>query len=87
MTALGFCQKGERIYTASLDKTLKFWDSGSLTLLTTIQGFDSGVTTCVKLPKSPQVITGTEGGEVQMWNTLTLQPEGSLRGHSAPVGS
>ena len=42
ITKIGYCNEGHRIFTASMDKTIKIWDTSSLQLQMTI-GCDDGV--------------------------------------------
>lgn len=75
---------GNRIATASFDKTVKLWEAGSGKLLLTFAGHQGKVLTLAFSPDGRALLTGSEDKTLKLWD---VPGEGavSLAGHAAPV--
>ena len=65
----GYSPNGERIVTASGDKTAKVWEADTGQELLTLKGHDSGVNSVAYSPDGKRIATAGGDGIVQIYTT------------------
>lgn len=57
------------IFSASLDNTIRCWDSDDLSCISVIKEKRAEITCLLHIPDSPYILSGHEDGSLKMWNT------------------
>ncbi|HEV2964262.1 MAG TPA: WD40 repeat domain-containing protein [Candidatus Angelobacter sp.] len=76
---------GQRILTASEDKTARVWNAATGQLLATLQGHAGSVWSAVFSPDGQRILTASEDKTAWMWNAYSGQPLVMLQGHTGSV--
>ncbi|MCA9948552.1 MAG: protein kinase [Anaerolineales bacterium] len=76
---------GERIITASSDKTAKIWDAATGELLMTLVGHEDGLSDPAYSPDGIHVATADEGGVAKVWDGRSGAELLTLSGHTGPI--
>jgi len=93
ITDVAFSPDGNRILTASADKTARFWDAGTGAMLVTLAGHTAPLSSARFSPDGARVVT-TAGDWfnpqasdriVRVWNAHTGKEVSRLVGHDYPV--
>ena len=71
----------------SRDKTVRLWDAVTGTLLQTLEGHSSSVSSVAFSPDGKQVVSGSHDKIVRLWDVATGTPLQTLEGHSSSVYS
>ncbi|MEM9489083.1 MAG: WD40 repeat domain-containing protein, partial [Myxococcota bacterium] len=77
--------RGQRIITASADRTAKIWDARDGRLLATLAGHSDGVTHAAFSPDGTRVVTASRDQSARLWEPTTGQALSVLLGHSLYV--
>jgi WD40 repeat protein len=80
---------GERIISASEDKTLKVWNFKSGALLRTLVGHDKAVTAVAVIPHQNEqlIISASKDGTLKVWNLENGEVLQTLVGHNESVNA
>lgn len=73
------------VATASGDKTVKVWNSETLTLVRTYRGHNGPVGSLDAASDGRMIASGAEDGQVRLWSTASTRLIRTLRGHTARV--
>lgn len=71
VSACSFSGSGEKLVTASDDKTLKVWNSRSGDMLATLRGHKNIVNSCAFSSDETKVISGSFDRTIKIWDILT----------------
>ena len=93
VTSVSWSPDGQRLASASDDKTLKVWDARTGQDLLTLKGHTLGVTRVSWSPDGKRIASSCAetvlgqpaGGEVKLWEALTAQELLILKGHTSVV--
>ena len=80
-----FSPDGQRIVTASYDKTARVWNAASGQLLATLQGHTDRVRNAEFSPNGERIVTASEDKTARVWNAANGQLLVILQGHTGPV--
>ncbi len=86
VTSCAFSPNGRLIVTASLDQTLRLWDTTQGTQVTTI-ATDDEVRACALSLDGRRVLSGAKSGDLCLWDAETGARMARFRGHSSPIVS
>jgi WD40 repeat protein len=78
---------GQRIVTASWDKTARVWNTSSGQLLATLQGHSGFVESAVFSPDGQRIATASFDETARVWDASSGQLLAILQGHTGPVRS
>ncbi|AUX42963.1 WD repeat-containing protein [Sorangium cellulosum] len=78
---------GQRIVSASLDRTLKVWDLGTGQILSTLRGHSDQVMACAIAPDGQRIVSASDDGALKLWDLTTGQLLWTIRGHSGRISS
>ncbi len=76
-----FSPDGQRIVTASQDKTARLWDAHTGKLLTTLWGHAGGVKNAEFSPDGQRIVTCSEDCTARIWDATSGTLVASLKGH------
>ena len=76
---------GQRVISASEDKTLVVWDLASGHLEATLRGHGGGVIACAVTRDGRRVVSVSEDKTLIMWDLASGQPVATLPGHASGV--
>ncbi|GLC68494.1 hypothetical protein PLESTF_000698500, partial [Pleodorina starrii] len=82
-----FSSHGQRIATASLDKTVRIWSSSNGEQQLVLHGHSSGVTSVAFSPDSMTLVSGGADNSVRQWNARTGQQLAMMQGHIGQIAS
>ncbi len=86
VSALAFSPSGERLASASYDRTVKVWDTTTGKLLRNLD-LHTGNVECVAFsPDGRRIASGGEDLTVRIWDSATGQEVLGLRGHAGRCG-
>jgi len=83
----GFSPDGDRIVTASEDKTAKIWDTHSGKVLLTLIGHQKMVVSAAFNADGTRVVTASQDNTAKVWDALSGKVMLTLDGHQAAVNS
>jgi WD40 repeat protein len=87
INSLAFSPDGQRLVSASFDKTLKIWDVDSGNVIHTLRGHQRRVTTGRFSPDGRLVVSGGVDRTVRLWDAGSGSPVATLEGHDRAVSS
>ncbi|KAJ5662462.1 uncharacterized protein N7477_010078 [Penicillium maclennaniae] len=76
-----------RIASASVDKKIKIWDTGTGQNICTLEGHTSGVASVAWAPNTTHLASGSYDKTIKIWNMLTSQCISTFKGHDSRVCS
>ncbi|GIL89620.1 hypothetical protein Vretifemale_17343 [Volvox reticuliferus] len=82
-----FSSHGQRIATASLDKTVRIWSSINGEQQLVLHGHSSGVTSVAFSPDSMTLVSGGADNSVRQWNARTGQQLAMMQGHIGQIAT
>jgi hypothetical protein len=82
-----FSLDGQRVLTASFDKTAQLWDAQTGQALGSPMKHEGGVLSAVFSPDGQRVLTASDGNPARLWDAQTSQPLGSPMKHEGWVRS
>lgn len=83
-----FSKDGEKVFSASTDKTIRIWDVHTGKLIQTIQGNNSSGITCLAFSTyGEKLVSGSGDGEISVWDLNTGLLRLSYAGHASTVKS
>ncbi|WP_437305670.1 TIR domain-containing protein [Sorangium sp. So ce388] len=85
VTACAVSPDGQRIVSASYDRTLKVWDLASGKLLSTLEGHSGGVTACAVSPDGQRIVSASHDETLKVWDLASGKLLSTLEGHSEGV--
>jgi TPR repeat protein len=68
-----FSPDGQRVLTASADKTARVWDVSTGTELALLQGHEGGVWSAAFSPDGERIVTGSADDSARVWGALPLK--------------
>jgi WD40 repeat protein len=81
-----FSSDGQRIVTASADKTARLWNAANGRPLATLQGHTDSVRSAVFSPDGQRIVTASDDRTARVWNAASGQLLAS-QGHTEGVMS
>jgi hypothetical protein len=87
VVAATFSPDGNRVLTASADKSVRVWDSATGRSIAELKGHTSPVACAVFSPDGKQIVTGSSDGTARVWDSETGRSLAILKGHSGEVFS
>ncbi|QDV42963.1 Serine/threonine-protein kinase PrkC [Stieleria neptunia] len=84
ISQIRFSRNGQLFATASHDRSAVLWDARGNRLATLVGHNDRVFAACLH-PNGRTLVTGSEDGEVRLWNVATGQPLFVLRSFSSPI--
>jgi hypothetical protein len=82
-----FSPDGERIVTASSDRTARIWDARSGQQIAALHGHEAGVQSAAFSPDGARIVTASEDGTARIWNASSGETIVFLQGHERLVNS
>jgi len=82
-----FSPDGQRLVTASEDKTARLWNINSGELLFILQGHDSSVHHAVFSPDGQRVVTASEDKTARLWEAHSGELLKVMRGHKGEINN
>jgi WD40 repeat protein len=76
---------GQRVVSASRDKTLRVWDMRSGELLAVLEGHDDEARDCAVMPDGRRVVSASSDRTLRIWDLETAQCITTLTGHQSRV--
>ncbi len=73
------------VASASTDKTVKVWNSETLSLVRTYRGHNGPVGALDAASDGRMIASGAEDGQVRLWSTASTRLIRTLRGHTARI--
>jgi len=70
--------QGGLLYTASMDNTIRMWDTDTLECIKSLKEKKQEITAMVYLPRANVIVTGHENSDLKMWS-LDCQQEACLK--------
>jgi WD40 repeat protein len=80
-----FSPDGQRVVTASADKTARVWDAATGKALATLAGHEDTVNQASFSPDGRRVVTASQDKTARVWDGDTGRVLATLTGHEAPV--
>ncbi|XXX81951.1 TIR domain-containing protein [Sorangium sp. So ce134] len=87
VNACALSPDGQRIVSASVDRTLKVWDLATGELLSTLDGRSGWVNACAISPDGQRIVSASSDGTLKVWDLATGELLSTLEGHSERVTS
>jgi WD40 repeat protein/tetratricopeptide (TPR) repeat protein len=87
VSSVSFSPNGQRLATASEDKTARVWDARSGRQLLSLNGHTDAVISVAFSPDGQRLATASEDKTARLWDACSGQQLLSLNGHTAPVTS
>ncbi|WP_437553965.1 TIR domain-containing protein [Sorangium sp. So ce367] len=87
VAACALSPDGQRIVSASGDKTLKVWDLATGQLLSTLEGHSAQVTACALSPDGQRIVSASYDRTLKVWDLATGELLFTLEGHSGWVNA
>ncbi|WP_437916839.1 AAA family ATPase [Sorangium sp. So ce302] len=87
VNACAISPDGQRIVSASDDRTLKVWDLGTGKLLSTLEGHVWSVNACAISPDGQRIVSASNDKTLKVWDLGTGKLLSTLEGHSDSVKS
>ncbi|MGK3969538.1 AAA family ATPase [Sorangium sp. So ce118] len=78
---------GQRIVSASWDRTLKVWDLASGKLLSTLEGHSGWVNACAVSPDGQRIVSASTDSTLKVWDLASGKLLSTLEGHSGDVNA
>ena len=88
ITSVAFSPDGQRIVTASRDKTVRIWDAKMLRPIGASLGHEDEVNSAVFSPDGTRILTASKDKTARLWDAHTGRPiDLSMLQHEGPVNS
>ncbi|WP_437283624.1 TIR domain-containing protein [Sorangium sp. So ce375] len=78
---------GQRVVSASGDKTLKVWDLATGQLLSTLEGHPEQINACAISPDGQRVVSASGDNTLKVWDLATGQLLSTLEGHPEQINA
>ncbi|KAH7123385.1 quinon protein alcohol dehydrogenase-like superfamily [Dactylonectria estremocensis] len=85
--SVAFSPDGQRLASASSDKTIKVWDTTTGRCEATLEGHGDRIHSVAFSPDSQRLASASGGKTVKIWDTTTGRCEATLEGHGSWVDS
>ena len=82
-----YSSNGERLVSASRDKTVRVWDAAAGALLITLAGHTERVNCAAFSPDGKTIASASDDGTIRIWNAETGALFKTLEGHTEEVNS
>ncbi|WP_437291456.1 outer membrane protein assembly factor BamB family protein [Sorangium sp. So ce406] len=87
VSACALSPDGQRIVSASNDRTLKVWDLATGKLLSTLEGHTGGVRACALSPDGQRIVSAANDRTLKVWDLATGKLLSTLEGHAREVNA
>ncbi|WP_437581085.1 TIR domain-containing protein [Sorangium sp. So ce887] len=87
VNACAISPDGQRIVSASDDRTLKVWDLATGQLLSTLEGHSDSVNACAISPDGQRIVSASDDRTLKVWDLATGQLLSTLKGHFSLVNA
>src|SRR5262249_22624671 len=77
--------EGQRIVTASYDKSARVWDAATGKLITVLEGHNRSVDSAAFSPDGQHILTTSDDNSARVWDAATGQQMAALDHRSGPV--
>jgi len=68
----------KKVFSASIDKTIKIWDLETGSLIKTLKGHNAEINCIILIDEKNQLISGSEDGTIKIWNLETYEVENEI---------
>src|ERR1700730_18848839 len=82
-----FSPHGQRIVTASNDKTARVWNATTGAILTELKGHGSGVDSAAFSPDGARIVTTSDDSTARIWDISTLEKDDAFAVACARLGN
>ena len=87
VTSAAFSPDGQRVVTASADKTARIWNTTTGALLTELKGHGDWVESAAFSPDGGRIVTASDDSTARVWDISTLEDGDAFAVASARLGN